>query len=274
MDFILKNESFLTLSTEIRDWVLIPLFVVTVCSNYIRQYLMVLIGGGDAPTPRSQQENSLIQRVQIFIDRSYLLFNSSFKRLRDKYTNPDNGLLIVTKAPTEDGIPNMPQADPSSLMGGMKGNLVNMVIQIVLMTWITSMFDGFIVLKVPFPLSYRFKLITQQGMGFLDIDVSYVSSISWYILVFAGGRYIMKLFDSDNDMDMSGMTGMPTGQKAPSLNMSGVVGQFNDLAKQVALVDPNEDNYIENIYDKVAEDLNIKINKKKNELGPVKAKKD
>lgn len=161
---------------------------------------------------------------------------------------------MIKQAPTEDGVPSVGNMDPTAMMGGMKGNMIMMIIQIVLMTWINSMFDGFVVLKMPFPLSYRFKLITQQGLGGIDLDVSYVSSISWYLLVFAGGRYIIRLFDINNEViDMGAMTGMPTSYNGMSIG--GTVGAFNKAAENISLLDHGDDCFLDTIEDTVIEDF-------------------
>ena len=47
---------------------------------------------------------------------------------------------------------------------------------------IGSFFSGFITLRLPFPLTERFKIITQQGMNVVGLDSSYVSTSSWYYM--------------------------------------------------------------------------------------------
>ena len=52
---------------------------------------------------------------------------------------------------------------------------------------VSYFFSGFVMVKVPFALSFRFKAITQRGVEALaSLDTSYVSSFSWYILVSVG----------------------------------------------------------------------------------------
>ncbi|EAL52151.1 hypothetical protein EHI8A_068740 [Entamoeba histolytica HM-1:IMSS-B] len=260
MNFTLTYQNFITLSPEIRDWVLIPLLIVTVCSNYLRTYINNYLGGDEKLTPRAQQEATILQKAQLFCERHFVLFSSTVKKLRTKFTDNDNGILMIQKAPTEDGVPNMPQMDPTSMLGGMKGNMVMMIIQIVLMTWIGNMFDGFLVLKMPFPLSYRFKLITQQGLGGMDLDVSYVSSMSWYILIFAGGRYIIRLFDLNDDvMDISASMGMamPTGKTNPMAAITGVVSSFNSAAESINMIDHDDKCLMDTIEDDVMKDLGL-----------------
>jgi len=49
-------------------------------------------------------------------------------------------------------------------------------------SWITYFFSGFIVVKLPFPLTVRFKAMLQRGIETNDMDVSWVSSLSWYFV--------------------------------------------------------------------------------------------
>jgi hypothetical protein len=54
--------------------------------------------------------------------------------------------------------------------------------------------------KIPFPLFQRFRIITQRGIEQLaDLDVSYVSSLSWYFLVLFGMMGINTLLLGSGD---------------------------------------------------------------------------
>jgi hypothetical protein len=79
-------------------------------------------------------------------------------------------------------------------MGMMKGYMVFMVQNMVMMQGIQHFFSGFILLKVPFPLTVGFKSMFQRGLVELpDLESSYVSSVSWYFLVMYGLRSFFKL---------------------------------------------------------------------------------
>ena len=54
------------------------------------------------------------------------------------------------------------------------------------MAWINYFFDGFLIVKVPFPLTPRFKMMLQQGIDLKSLSASYVSSLSWYFIVMFG----------------------------------------------------------------------------------------
>jgi ER membrane protein complex subunit 3 len=101
------------------------------------------------------------------------------------------------------------------MMGGMKTQMVMMVPQMVIMGWINFFFQGFVLsehalfclgnhlivlpVKLPFPLTLGFKSMLQRGIETPDMDVRWVSSLSWYFMNFFGlnGLYRI-LLGSDN----------------------------------------------------------------------------
>jgi hypothetical protein len=96
----------------------------------------------------------------------------------------------LSKAP-ENPLQNNPATDPSMMMDMMKNNVAMIVPQIALMSWVSFFFSGFILVKFPFPLTLRFKLMLQQGIELDSLDASYVSSLSWYFLNVFGLRGLL-----------------------------------------------------------------------------------
>ena len=78
--------------------------------------------------------------------------------------------------------------NPASMLDGMKGQMVFMVQNMVMMQGISHFFKGFVLVKVPFPLTNGFKMMFQRGLDLSTLETSYVSSVSWYFLVMFGLR--------------------------------------------------------------------------------------
>lgn len=62
------------------------------------------------------------------------------------------------------------------------------------MAWVSYFFSGFVLVKLPFPLTDSFKSMLQQGVFIPNLDSSYVSSLSWYFINLFGVRGLLSLF--------------------------------------------------------------------------------
>jgi len=72
------------------------------------------------------------------------------------------------------------------------------------MGWINFFFQGFVLIKLPFPLTLGFKSMLQRGVETPDMDVQWVSSLSWYILNLFGLNGLYRLIlGNDNAADSS-----------------------------------------------------------------------
>jgi len=89
--------------------------------------------------------------------------------------------------------------NPDMMQNMMKQNMVMMVPQMALMGWVSYFFAGFLVGKIPFPLTERFKLMLQRGIELSSLDVEYVSSLSLYFLIMFGLRGVYTLVLGQND---------------------------------------------------------------------------
>ena len=83
----------------------------------------------------------------------------------------------VTK---QDKDPLAAMRDPSIMMQQQKSMFTVMPPQMVMMGIISYFFSGFVMVKIPLPLSLKFKGMTQRGIDLQTLDVSFVSSFSWY----------------------------------------------------------------------------------------------
>jgi hypothetical protein len=90
--------------------------------------------------------------------------------------------------------------DPMAMLGPMKGQFAFMAQNMVLMQGIGYFFSGYVLVKVPIPLTNGFKMMFQRGLDLSTLETSYVSSVSWYFLVMFGLRAFFKLvIDGDGN---------------------------------------------------------------------------
>lgn len=106
--------------------------------------------------------------------------------------------------------PTNPMSNPMAMVDMMKGNIVFMLPNFAMMAFVGYFFSGFVCLKIPFPLpSNHFKLMMQRGVDLTSLDVTYVSSLSWYFLVTFGLNGIMRLLlGGDSEFDDTKMMQM------------------------------------------------------------------
>jgi len=121
----------------------------------------------------------------------------------------EEGTYLKDGPPKKGDLPAAPNplSDPAAMdgmMAGMKTQMVMMVPQMVIMGWINFFFQGFVLIKLPFPLTLGFKSMLQRGIETPDMDVRWVSSLSWYFLNFFGLNGLYRLIlGSDNAVDSS-----------------------------------------------------------------------
>jgi len=195
------------LDSDIRDWVVLPLFVIMVTAGLLRFHT------GNLLKPDPKQASKVTQRIQSSVKSVSILkggaihFLSTSKLesrklaypqlLRDQAIWCENHLdeqEAEDKNNEDENSDNGAMANPFAAMEGMMGNMAFMVQNMVMMQAIQHFFSGFILLKVPFRLTLGFKQMFQRGLeGLATLETSYVSSISWYFLVMFGLRGFFKL---------------------------------------------------------------------------------
>lgn len=113
--------------------------------------------------------------------------------------------------------------DPSNneaLMQMAKGNLLNYIPQTLIMGWVNYFFAGFVIMKLPFPLTDGFKQMLQQGIMTPNLNVSYVLSISWYFVNLLGLRPVYGLIMGGNEADEL----MKQQQQLQQMQLGGAMG--------------------------------------------------
>ncbi|ERN18310.1 hypothetical protein AMTR_s00055p00182870 [Amborella trichopoda] len=207
----------LVLDSAIRDWVLIPLSLVMVLIGILRHFVTKLMRSSQPPDIKILKENQVVMRARNLRTCANLIPAKSFRSRRVYFSNEENGLLYVPKGQAQN-----PQAqmltDPNMATDMMKKNLSMIIPQTLTFAWVNFFFSGFVAAKIPFPLTQRFRSMLQNGIDLSTVDVSYVSSRSWYFLNLFGLRGLFSLIlgeenaldDTQRMMQMGGFGFDPT----------------------------------------------------------------
>jgi hypothetical protein len=201
----------LVLDTAIRDWVLIPLSVVMVLIGVLRYFVSKLMRSTQTPDAKIIKEGQVIIRARNLRASANFIPPKSFRARRAYFSNEENGLLHVPKGQAQNAQAQM-FSDPNMAMDMMKKNLSMIIPQTLTFAWVNFFFSGFVAAKIPFPLTQRFRSMLQNGIDLSTVDVSYVSSRSWYFLNLFGLRGLFSLIlgeenatdDTQRMMQMSG----------------------------------------------------------------------
>lgn len=227
----------LYLDPQIRDWVLFPITLVMILVGILRHYVVILL-----QSPPKKLSSASIREQRALAQSQILRATSANSSIPPAHYRAISvrlseafkvGTYLKDGPPKSDApqsAPN-PLTDPTAMdgmMAGMKAQVIMMVPQMVIMGWISFFFQGFVLIKLPFPLTLGFRSMLQRGIEAPDMDVGWVSSLSWYFLNFFGLNGLYRLLlgnnnsaDSSRDMATSPFSSTGTTQ----------FGQPQDFAK-------------------------------------------
>lgn len=194
----MAHDELPVLDSSIRLWVIIPIIIIALSVGLGRHYVSQLI-----QTPPKSEKSKAFQ-TQAMMRSSMLCQNARFLPrasfgVRKVFFNSEHG-LFRTKRP--EGGPQNPATDPSMMTNMLKGQMVNMLPYIGMGYIINHVFSGFVITKVPFPLTLRFKSMLLRGIELPNLSSSWVSSASFYFLNLFGLRSIFTLvLGANNDAD-------------------------------------------------------------------------
>lgn len=138
--------------------------------------------------------NIVIRANELSKNAKYISHDGLSMRI-DYFLNPADGVL------TEEVKVANPMANSAGMMDMMKSNMAMQVPNLIMMGWLSFFFTGFVLVRIPFPLLDRFKGMLQKGIQleynnfiyYSGLDVTYVTSLSWYFLVMFGMRGLYPL---------------------------------------------------------------------------------
>ncbi|KAG8626921.1 hypothetical protein KVT40_005866 [Elsinoe batatas] len=171
-------------------WILLPITVVMILTGVLRHYLSTLLQTAPKPQPieKVRQQRSLMRGVNLRAQAQQLSPSSFQAKKAYMIQAYKDGHFLADPEGRGKPRPN-PMSDPAmmeGMMGMMKGNMAMMIPQTLIMGWINAFFSGYVIMKLPFPLTPQFKAMLQSGVGTRDLDVRWVSSLSWYFLTLFG----------------------------------------------------------------------------------------
>eukprot|EP00455_Lapot_gusevi_P019970 TRINITY_DN2124_c0_g1_i2.p1 TRINITY_DN2124_c0_g1~~TRINITY_DN2124_c0_g1_i2.p1 ORF type:complete len:258 (-),score=66.50 TRINITY_DN2124_c0_g1_i2:61-834(-) len=189
----MNPTDLITLDPHILLWVLFPITLVMFMQGIIRQYISELLASEKTNTRDSIQKAQILRRSQRIRSNSSMLSPSAWM-MRKKFLTQK---ALVGRPRGQASDPNDPMAamggDPFASVNMMKQQLSFILPQMLSMAWVSYFFSGFLLVKLPFPLTNRFKSMLQRGIMLKTLDASYVSSLSWYFLNFFGLRGLSSL---------------------------------------------------------------------------------
>ncbi|KUI57876.1 hypothetical protein VP1G_05150 [Cytospora mali] len=270
-------------------WILFPITIVMVLTGILRHYATVLL----AATPKAQdlrtirEQRSLAHGIQVR-QNFHVLSKRSFNARRDALTAAyESGSYL--KAPENIGqAPPNPMTDPNAMegmMGAMKGQMAMIIPNTLIMSWINAFFSGYVIstlrrrmwstecgreapffwetenangtftVKLPFPLTIKFKSMLQAGVATKDMDPRWMSSVSWYFLCIFGLQPVFNfILGSDNAANqMAQQMGQMGSQPGQQMFGPGVdpnkqfLGEAENLAviEHYSVLDTVEDRLLE-----------------------------
>jgi len=171
-------------------WILFPITIVMILTGILRHYATLLLQSAPKKQPLAKiREHRSLMRGANLRNSSSALSPTSFKTRKAAFAAAVKDGSYLAEPDNRGKPPPNPLTDPAAMdgmMGMMKGNVTMMVSQTLIMGWINAFFSGFVIMKLPFPLTPQFKAMLQSGVGTRDLDVRWVSSLSWYFLTLFG----------------------------------------------------------------------------------------
>ncbi|CAM9016890.1 unnamed protein product [Wickerhamomyces anomalus] len=162
----------LIIDPSLRYWVLLPISFAMVLFGVLRQYISILL----QPTPKLQpvkklREIEYIKKAQLLKQHFWNVPKKDFKS-RQTYLseNLENGSYLAEPVQENQQPPN-PLTDPGAsdaMLGMAKNSFGNFAAQTLMMGWVNFFFAGFVLMKLPFPLTLRFKQMLQSGVATAD----------------------------------------------------------------------------------------------------------
>eukprot|EP00210_Caulerpa_lentillifera_P004151 g3957.t1 len=215
----------LVLDRKVLIWVFIPLTCAVTLMMLLRQYahkLMSLSNEGRKHELKEIRETQSLSKSVKLREQGGWLTPQAYLQRKSWMTAKDTGVLC--QKVESRSIQETMATDPSVMVNAVKSHLTGLIPQIMMGAWVNFFFAGFVLGKVPFSLTPRFRPMFQRGIDMQALDVSYFTSLSYYVLLLFGMRGVFSLFFREETID-------DTELMRKQMNPMGAMGPQADVQK-------------------------------------------
>lgn len=183
----------------------LPLTVFIVLMKLLMQYVHNMT---TASTPATKEmpeikEQQAVQRSQRIRAAANFLPESALRLRKEYFTEKTSG--VFNQASKTRAMHETMATDPTFMVDMMKKNLTGLLPQIIMGTAVSFFFSGFVMGKIPFSLSPRFRPMLQRGVDLSTLDVSYFTSLSYYFALLFACRGPFSLVFREQTLDETEM---------------------------------------------------------------------
>eukprot|EP01059_Diplonema_ambulator_P011243 TRINITY_DN21208_c0_g1_i1.p1 TRINITY_DN21208_c0_g1~~TRINITY_DN21208_c0_g1_i1.p1 ORF type:complete len:250 (+),score=97.78 TRINITY_DN21208_c0_g1_i1:57-806(+) len=176
------------LDPNISAWALIPIVVVTMSLQLLKHYAALMMKDKTACSPEFLKETQTIQKGVYTRNNRGWIPKEGFEERRRKINS-----MLKEKPESDEGNPMAAMGDPTAMRGMMGQQFLQMGPHLGMMQFVQYFFPSFVIAKLPFPLTSRFRGMFQRGIEHPTLDVTYVTSFCGYFLMMWGLRGIITL---------------------------------------------------------------------------------
>ena len=167
----------LHLDPQIRMYVLIPITVAMFFVGVIRHNVSKMFQSSSVKKIEHdglREAQAVVRATRISQNCGYLT-TKGFEKRREYFC--DEKIGVFSQESKKSNVQQQMLSDPSMLSEMLTKNLNMIVPNMITMAWVNFFFTGFVVGKVPFPLTQRFRSMLQRGIDLKSLDVVLYSSL-------------------------------------------------------------------------------------------------
>lgn len=182
-------DSHIHLDPSLQLWVLLPITLATLLMGLIRQNLHAYALREPPTTLAKIRDANQLKRASLLRRNGHRISGHQFE-VRRRY------FLETLHRPRAEVSSVTALMNPESLADQVMSITLTFLPHMALGTWARYSFAGVVVCRLPFSLTPKFRSMLQAGIEVAgrNLDVSYVSALSWYILNLFGNAGLLGIF--------------------------------------------------------------------------------